>query len=133
MDVLVDTDVISYIFKRDSRGAKFADYLENANGFYSFQTLAELRYWSVEQRWSNKKWNELLLHLEPYVLVEHSFAITEQWALVMHTAKKAGRRILAADAWVAATAIELNLPLLTNNEKDFLGVQNLEIIAFEEG
>jgi tRNA(fMet)-specific endonuclease VapC len=132
-DVLVDTDVISYIFKRDSRGAQYADYLEGKNGFYSFQTFAELRFWSVEHRWSAKKWNELLVHLERYILIEQSFEISKQWALAMHTAKKSGRRILAADAWIAATALELNLPLLTHNEKDFLGVQNLKIIAFQEG
>ncbi len=131
-NVLVDTDVISYIFKEDSRGLAFLDLLDGQDSFYSFQTFAELRLWSIEHRWSIKRWHELLAHLEGYTLIEHTPFISEQWALVMDNARKAGRRMLAADAWIAATALDFEAPLVTHNIKDFLGIKNLEIISIRE-
>ena len=40
--VLVDTDVVSYIFKRDTRGALYDPHLDGRSQFISFMTLAEL-------------------------------------------------------------------------------------------
>ena len=130
--VVVDTDVISYIFKADTRGQPYINYLGQTTNFYSFQTLAELRFWALHHHWSENRWLKMLAHLDNYNLIEHNAAITENWAVVMHLSQLAGRRILAADAWVAATALELGIPLVTHNKKDFLGVAGLEIISFAE-
>jgi predicted nucleic acid-binding protein len=130
--VLVDTDVISYIFKDDQRSAPFINYLADKTLLYSFQTFAELRYWYIRHRWSEHRWKILLEYLEQYTRVEHSIPISDHWAYAMYSSQKAGRRMLAADAWIAATALELGIPLVTHNKKDFLGLDGLEIISFEE-
>lgn len=128
--VLVDTDVISYSFKRDPRALAFDSYLESKNVFYSFQTQAELRLWTLERRWGVGRQQELRAFLAPYVLIEHDEDISERWASVMHQAKRAGRRMLAADAWIAATALEVGVPLVTNNASDFAGLGDLDVVTF---
>ena len=47
----------------------------------------------------------------------------------MASAKAKGKPILSADAWVAAVALELDIPLVTHNPRDFAGVEGLDIIT----
>lgn len=65
--VVVDTDVLSFIFKHDSRGEAYKPHL-------------------------------------------------------------AGKEI-TADAWVAATALLHDIPVVTNNRKHFVGVDGLAVIS----
>jgi predicted nucleic acid-binding protein len=46
----------------------------------------------------------------------------------MVAAQAAGRRIETADAWIAATALLYDAPLVTHNGSDFLGVPGLRLI-----
>ncbi|MEF2277621.1 PIN domain-containing protein [Deinococcus sp. YIM 134068] len=130
--VLVDTDVISYSFKRDPRARPFDAYLESKNVLYSFQTDAELKFWALERGWSAGRRRQLETFLEPYTLIGHDPDISGRWAAVMHEARRAGRRMLAADAWIAATALEVGVPLVTNNAADFAGLGGLDLISFQE-
>ena len=52
-----------------------------------------------------------------------------KWAEVMVAARAAGRRIETADAWIAATALLYDAPLVTHNGSDFLGVPGLTLIS----
>lgn len=47
------------------------------------------------------------------------------WAEVTVAAQMRGRRIECAGAWIAATAIRYDLPLVTRNREDYLGVTGL--------
>ena len=45
--VLLDTDVISFVFKGDSRGAAYAPLLQGNRLALSFMTVAELFQWAA--------------------------------------------------------------------------------------
>lgn len=45
MAVVVDTDVVSFLYKQDDRGAFYLPYLSNQLPIISFMTLAELERW----------------------------------------------------------------------------------------
>jgi predicted nucleic acid-binding protein len=47
----------------------------------------------------------------------------------MESARRNGRPIVAADAWIAATALYLGAPLITHNKTDFVGVDGLAVIS----
>jgi predicted nucleic acid-binding protein len=47
----------------------------------------------------------------------------------MVTARRAGRRLETADAWIAATAVLYDAPLITHNARDYLGVPGLKVIT----
>jgi predicted nucleic acid-binding protein len=71
MAVVVDTDVVSYLFKNDRR----------------------------------------------------------KWAEIMVAANRKGRPMEVADAWHAATALALGVPLMTHNAADYVGVNGLSILT----
>jgi predicted nucleic acid-binding protein len=47
----------------------------------------------------------------------------------MVAARRAGRRPETADAWIAATALLYDAPLITHNAGDYLGVPGLRVIT----
>lgn len=50
------------------------------------------------------------------------------WAGVTDHARRQGRPIHAADAWIAATALTLDVPLITHNRADYAGVARLRLL-----
>jgi tRNA(fMet)-specific endonuclease VapC len=57
--VLVDTDVFSYIHKKDTRAELYRTHLEGKRLALSFMTVAEVYCWAVERNWGAKKIEEL--------------------------------------------------------------------------
>jgi predicted nucleic acid-binding protein len=47
--LVVDTDVVSYVFRGDSRSAGFAPILNNRTLVISFMTVAELDRWAISR------------------------------------------------------------------------------------
>jgi tRNA(fMet)-specific endonuclease VapC len=50
MAIVVDTDVLSYLFKGDTRGDLYRPHLDGQVLLISFMTLAELDRWALAQR-----------------------------------------------------------------------------------
>jgi len=63
------------------------------------------------------------------VVVPSSRDLVLKWAEVTVAARRAGRRLETADAWIAATAALYDAPLLTHNASDYLGVPGLKLIT----
>lgn len=126
--VVVDTDVISYVFRGDSRANLFRPHLEQSVPVLSFMTVAELDQWTIVHRWElgrRKRLDELISRCAIH-LVDRD--LCRVWAEVGATARSYGRPIQAADAWIAATALRLGVPLVTNNRADYAGVPGLRIL-----
>jgi tRNA(fMet)-specific endonuclease VapC len=66
-----------------------------------------------------------LVH-DRFVVVPSSHDLVLKWAEAMVAARRNGRRIETADAWIAATALLYDAPLLTHNKADDLGVPGLQ-------
>jgi predicted nucleic acid-binding protein len=49
----------------------------------------------------------------------------------MVVARSLGRRIEVADAWVAATALLYDAPLVTNNPGDYVGAAGIKFLPSE--
>ena len=47
-------------------------------------------------------------------------------------AEKKGRHLASSDAWIAATAVLLDLPLLTHNRKDYESLESLKLISSDK-
>lgn len=52
---IVDTDVVSYIYKGDTRGELYENHLSVSLSFISFMTLAELDLWAESHSWGETK------------------------------------------------------------------------------
>ena len=44
------------------------------------------------------------------------------WARIKSNCERKGRPITFADAWIAAAAIQLSMPLVTHNASDYFGL-----------
>jgi len=127
--IVVDTDVVSFLFKNHPIGLRYDPDLAGRVALISFITLAELERWALQYRWSARRLQWLRLYLHRFTVVPSSPDLCRKWAEVMTAAQAAGRRIECADAWIAATAVLYDAPLASKNRSDYLGVPGLHLIS----
>jgi predicted nucleic acid-binding protein len=126
---VVDTDVISMIFKGDTRALAYRPHLVSRLLGISFMTLAELERWSLERDWAQRRKQQLAEHLTRYVVLPVNRELCSKWAEVSFAAKRKGRPIQTADAWIAASALYYEVPLITNNRGDYSAVEGLVLLT----
>ena len=127
--VVVDTDVVSFVFKNHPIGTLYDADLSGRNLILSFMTLAELERWTIQAKWGEARRHWLRLYLEPFVILPYNRDLCTKWADVTVAAQASGYRIECADAWIAATALLYDLPLVTHNRNDYRGVPGLVLIS----
>lgn len=127
--VVLDTDVVSFLFKGDSRADSYLPHLRDRQWLISFMTEAELEQWVLLSNWQAKRVEWLRVFLGRFVIVPSSRDLILRWAEVMVAARRTGRRLETADAWIAATAALYDSPLITHNASDYLGVPGLKLIT----
>jgi predicted nucleic acid-binding protein len=129
MALVVDTDVVSFIFKRDTRAALYVPHLSGHMLTISFQTLAELERWTLTAGWGARRRQQLEQHLRRYIVEDSSPALCRRWAEVSDDARRSGSPIATADAWNAATALLLGVSFVTHNRSHYTNVAGLTIIS----
>src|SRR5712692_8183428 len=107
--VVLDTDVVSFLFKNDTRAQAYLPHLRDRQWLISFMTEAELEQWALLSNWHAKRIEWLGVFLARFAIVPSSRDLVLKWAEV--AARRSGRRLETADAWVAATAALYNAPL----------------------
>jgi predicted nucleic acid-binding protein len=129
MAVVVDTDVVSFLYKSDTRARLYRPHLDGQLPIISFMTLAELEQWAAARNWGARRRHDLLSYLRRYKVHHSSPELCRIWAEAGDGARRVGRPVLTGDAWVAATALLYGVPLVTNNPGDFAGVRGLTVIS----
>ena len=127
--VVVDTCVVSFLLKNDTRAELYRPHLEVGTKVISFMTLAELYRWSEVRDWSEHRKAELEDDLSPYVVYGVSRALCHMWAETTDQARRRGHPIDVDDAWIAATALLYDLPLVSNNRRDFTHIPDLTLLS----
>lgn len=92
-------------------------------------SLAELRRWTLERNWSERRRQELEDYLTRYLILHSDDQMCNRWAQAMNSARLRGRPIGPADAWVAATSLLLHIPLVTHNGAHYTGIEGLRVIS----
>lgn len=129
MAVVVDTDVFSFVFKEDTRRALYKPHLEDQFLFLSFMSYAELRDWTLTHAWGFKRIAELDKALKHYSIQYSNREICILWSEIIHECRRMGRPITTSDAWIAATAISLDVPLISHNSGHFEHIRRLDLIT----
>lgn len=126
---VVDTDVVSMLFKGDTRAFAYRAHVTGRLLGVSFMTLAELERWSLERDWGQRRKLELAQHLTRYAVLPVNRELCLKWAEVSVGAKRKGRPIQTADAWIAASALYYQVPLITHNRADYSMVDDLVLLS----
>lgn len=124
--LLLDTNVVSYLMKGDTRASLYHRHLAGHEGCVSFVTVAELYRWAVRRHWGASRIQALENVLTQYTVIPWDSAVAWEWARVMSLP---GYPVSHADAWIAAAALRHGLPLVTHNRRHFDGVPGLTIIS----
>ena len=92
-------------------------------------SLAELRRWTLERNWGERMRQELEDYLTRYLILHSDDQMCDRWAQAISSARLRGQPIGPADAWVAATALLLDVPLVTHNGAHYSGIDGLRVIS----
>ena len=125
--VVLDINVVSYIFNRDSRAAYYRERLLANRQVISFQTLEESLFGAHRARWGVRRIGELSVYLAAYEVIWPTDDLVDVCARLRAERRAAGRELEMQDAWIAATALFLRCPL-ASQDGHFAGIPNLELV-----
>ncbi len=123
--LLLDTNVVSFLLKKDTRAGQFEPLLSGKMLALSFMSEAELFRWSIERKWGDKQIQRLASALRRYLVLPYDQEIGWSWAGITARCAGHGKTIGPSDAWIAATACRHDMPLLTHNVKHFENAEKL--------
>lgn len=127
--LVCDTDVWSFLFKKDNRAELYRAHLENRMLCVSFQTVAELYQWAEKSDWGPARRQRLTAWLKRFYVLGYDDQTAVIWAKIRAERERAGRPLAAQDAWVAAGALRHGYPLATHNAADYDNIADLVLIT----
>lgn len=118
--VVVDTDVYSARLIPDSTLARqYEPLLIGRAEFVSFQTVAEVRYGALLRGWGDARLRRMEAALGRIEIVYPGRDLIRTYAELRVACQRAGHALSQrehdADRWIAATAIRLGIPLVSND------------------
>ncbi|SPE34281.1 conserved hypothetical protein [Candidatus Sulfopaludibacter sp. SbA6] len=126
---VVDTDVVSFLFKDHSLAPAYRAILAGRPLAVSLVTLAEIEYGMEAKNWGAARRDLMRRFLARFTPLLPDTETARVWARIKSGCEKKGRPITFADAWIAATALQLNIPLVTHNASDYGAVENLTVLT----
>ena len=83
LDVVVDTDVFSFVFKGDTRASLYAKHLDCRRINLSFTTVAELYRWSLTHGWWKPRVQSLQVSLGRCSVLSYDDETAWDWGRIM--------------------------------------------------
>jgi len=132
--LVVDTDVASFVFKwHPELAPRYVDVLRGFELIISFMTMAEMRQGALDASWGPRKCAVLEAYLTDFSVLHSDSLLCSTWAAIRNESTQKGRPMSSADAWIAATALVLSAPLVTNNLQDYRHLDKLQIVSLAVG
>jgi tRNA(fMet)-specific endonuclease VapC len=130
--VVIDTDVFSFFFRKDTRRELYRGDIEGRRLCLAFQSIAELKMGAVYGKWGKQRLAQLARTLRHYVVLPYDAAMSDCWAEICAHRRRAGTPIACGDGRIAAAALRHSLPLVTHNGSHFDNVPGLRVISHTE-
>lgn len=129
--LVVDTSAASLPLKANAP-TQFHAYLNLTAGhikILSFATAAELLRWGEERNWSEARKRTIHELIAQCVVDQSNPGLCEAWATLMGLSKRGGHNLGHADAWIAATALTRDVPLVSDNVRHFAWIPGLRLLT----
>jgi tRNA(fMet)-specific endonuclease VapC len=127
--VVVDTDVVSYIFKDHQLARRYQAILAGRSLTISLITRAEIELGLEAKNWGTPRRELMRRFLSRFTPLLPDTDTAVEWARIKNGCEKKGRSISFPDAWIAAAALQLNIPLVTHNVSHYAAVDGLTILT----
>lgn len=126
---LIDTDILSAIIKQNPVVIpKAKEYLKIHHQFtFSLMTRYEI-FRGLKAKQATKQIESFEVFCENNLIIPFTDTIICQASDIYGELKRTGKIIGDADILIASTALILDIPVITNNEKHFNRIPNLQII-----
>jgi predicted nucleic acid-binding protein len=128
VQLVADTNVLSYIFNRSALGFAYEELIGSRNVGITGHTIAELRAGVVMAQWGERRLAEHLRFLDQFSHVADTREMAEVCGALRAVRSRVGEPIEWADAWAAACAIWLDVPLVTH-DRDHEGIPGLRVLT----
>ena len=128
--IVVDTNIVSYLYRGDTRASKYESLVAESRPSISIVTVGELLYGAYRANWSERRTNDLIEFIQSFDIVDIYWTVAEYWGRIRAEASAAGKTLPLTDAWIAATALTLECPLVTHNPSDFASIEDLQVISY---
>ena len=129
MKLMLDTNICIYIIKQKPVAVlkRFLEYQVGDIGISSI-TLSELRYGVAKSTRQEKNAKALDEFITPLEVVSFAEEAAHVYGEIRAALENAGTPIGAMDMLIAAHAVSLGIPLVTNNTREFVRITSLNII-----
>jgi tRNA(fMet)-specific endonuclease VapC len=129
MKLMLDTNICIYIIKQQPVTVlkRFLEYQIGDIGISSI-SLSELRYGVAKSTHKDKNANALDEFITPLEVVSFDEEAAHVYGNIRAVLEKAGTPIGSMDMLIAAHAVSLVIPLVTNNTREFVRIPALNII-----
>lgn len=132
MAYLIDTDILIFGLKGDGRVRRWMEKNQNLPKSISVITFGELVYGARKSKYPEKNSATANRIAELFPVIDVNKGIMEVFGEVKANLEQKGTRIEDMDLLIAATAIYMNLSLVTNNKSHFSRINYLLIENWEE-
>jgi len=126
--VVADTDVVSFLFKAHALAPAYQAILAGRPLLVSLMTVAEIEYGMEVKVWGGSRRDLMRRFLSRFTTLLPDSETARIWARTKSACEKKGRPMTFPDAWIAAAALQLGVPLATHNFGDYDAVDNLVIL-----
>lgn len=131
VELVVDTNVVSYIFRGSHLGQEYNELIAGRDAGVTLLTVMELHYGIALERWEPDRIERLDRFMDEFILVRASPVVAQLCGELRARRRRIGRPIDIPDAWNAATALALDVPLVTH-DKDLEGIPGLQVITLHD-
>ena len=133
MKLLLDTNICIYLIKKKPPSVlrHFDAYTAGNIGISSI-TIAELEFGDQKSRYPSENQKALEQFLLPLVVLDFNQQAARIYGKLRALLESRGRLIGALDMLIAAHALSQNLPLATNNVKEFSRVPGLKVLNWAD-
>jgi tRNA(fMet)-specific endonuclease VapC len=125
--LLLDTNIVSYQLRGHTLADAYRPLLAGNVLAISFITVGELLEGAQRANWGARRLAVLESTISAYLVLPYTVDICRSWADVR--VARRNQPIASDDGWIAATAIAHNVPLVTHNAADFVGIPRLNVIT----
>jgi predicted nucleic acid-binding protein len=118
--IVIDTDVFGADLVPGARlAAVYEPIIVGRPAFISFQTAAELRYGALRRTWGDARMRKLEARINEAEVVHSGPGLVLAYAQLRADCERIGhalhQREHNADRWIAAAALRLGIPLVSND------------------